>query len=108
MDPLRTFHPLVRGWFVETFGEPTPPQHDGWQEIASGRHTLIAAPTGSGKTLAAFLWAINRLVERGLDGTLTDKTYVVYISPLKALGNDIERNLQAPPRAIRQRAPAQR
>ena len=104
MDPLRSFHPLVRGWFSETFGEPTAPQREGWQQIASGRHTLIAAPTGSGKTLAAFLWAINRLVERGLKGTLDDKTYLVYISPLKALGNDIERNLQAPLRAIRERA----
>ena len=108
MDPLRTFHPLVRGWFAETFGEPTAPQRDGWGEIASGRHTLIAAPTGSGKTLAAFLWAINRLVERGLEGTLAEKTYVVYISPLKALANDIERNLQAPLRGIRERATAER
>src|SRR6266511_2648339 len=104
MDALRGFHPLVRGWFTETFGEPTAPQRDGWPQIASGKHTLIAAPTGSGKTLAAFLWAINGLIERALKGTLDEKTYIVYISPLKALGNDIERNLQAPLRAIRERA----
>jgi len=98
------FHPLVAGWFEERFGTPTAPQAAGWAEIASGRHALIAAPTGSGKTLAAFLWSINRLVERAVDGTLTDQTQVVYISPLKALGNDIEKNLQEPLRGVRERA----
>ncbi|MDQ7848765.1 MAG: DEAD/DEAH box helicase [Armatimonadota bacterium] len=98
------FHPLVAGWFTDRFGGPTAPQRAGWREIASGRHTLIAAPTGSGKTLAAFLWAINRLVEQGLAGALPDRTQVVYVSPLKALGNDIEKNLQEPLRGIRQRA----
>ncbi len=90
------FHPLVEQWFVGRFGEPTDPQTRGWPPIAAGRNTLIAAPTGSGKTLAAFLVCIDRLVRRWLDGTLDDKTYVVYVSPLKALGNDIHRNLQEP------------
>src|SRR5580765_3152984 len=104
MEHLASFHPFVRAWFEETFGQPTAPQRDGWEQIASGRDTLIAAPTGSGKTLAAFLWAINGLVERALAGTLDEKTYLVYVSPLKALGNDIEQNLQVPLRAIRERA----
>jgi ATP-dependent Lhr-like helicase len=64
MESAPPFHPLVTGWFTERFGEPTAPQRAGWREIASGRHTLIAAPTGSGTTLAAFLWAINRLVDQ--------------------------------------------
>ena len=88
------FHPLVRDWFRDRFGKPTPPQAAGWGEIARGRDTLIAAPTGSGKTLAAFLWSINRLIAPA--GTVQDHTQVVYISPLKALGNDIQKNLQEP------------
>ena len=91
------FHLLVRRWFAENFtGGPTAAQQAGWAHIAGGRATLIAAPTGSGKTLAAFLWSINRLVERGLGGGLEDRTSVVYVSPLKALGNDIEKNLRVP------------
>ena len=88
------FHPLVRDWFRDRFGKPTPPQAAGWGEIARGRDTLIAAPTGSGKTLAAFLWSINQLIAPA--ETLQDHTQVVYISPLKALGNDIQKNLQEP------------
>src|SRR5262245_34618521 len=76
------FHPLVGRWCAERFREPTPPQVAGWEHIRSGTDTLIAAPTGSGKTLAAFLWALNELVEAALNGTLTDRTYVVYVSPL--------------------------
>src|SRR5512140_339424 len=106
------FHPLVARWFTERFGAPTAPQAAGWSHIASGRDTLIAAPTGSGKTLAAFLWAIDRLIASGArgpaagassagplpvrslrgaktEGPLEDLTRVVYISPLKALANDI-------------------
>jgi ATP-dependent Lhr-like helicase len=94
------FHPLLRRWFSERFSAPTPPQAEGWAHIAAGRATLIAAPTGSGKTLAAFLWSINRLVERGLSGGLEDRTSVVYVSPLKALGNDIEKNLREPLKEI--------
>jgi ATP-dependent Lhr-like helicase len=89
-------HPLVRRWFTARFSAPTPPQTAGWAHIAGARDTLIAAPTGSGKTLAAFLWAINRLIERASAGQLEDRTSVVYISPLKALGNDIQKNLQQP------------
>ena len=90
------FHPLVRHWFSQRFGTPTSPQERGWASIAAGRSTLIAAPTGSGKTLAAFLWSVDRLIKRALKGELDDRTSVVYISPLKALGNDIAKNLQAP------------
>lgn len=88
------FHPLVRDWFRDRFGRPTPPQAAGWKEIARGRDTLIAAPTGSGKTLAAFLWSINQLVTHAEEAH--DHTRVVYVSPLKALGNDIQKNLQEP------------
>src|SRR5438477_10568773 len=89
-------HPLVQGWFVQKFATPTEPQEQGWPHIISGRSTLISAPTGSGKTLAAFLACIDGLVRKALAGELTDRTEVVYISPLKALGNDIHRNLEIP------------
>jgi ATP-dependent Lhr-like helicase len=89
-----SFHPLVERWFGETFAAPTAVQEAGWREIAAGRDTLISAPTGSGKTLTAFLWAVNALVEAG--AALEDRVHVVYVSPLKALGNDIQRNLQVP------------
>ena len=82
------FHPLIQRWFNARFGAPTPAQALGWQSIAAGRSTLIAAPTGSGKTLAAFLWSIDRLFQRAVKGELEDKTQVVYVSPLKALAND--------------------
>ncbi|MCL6553570.1 MAG: DEAD/DEAH box helicase [Firmicutes bacterium] len=95
------FHPLVARWFAGRFPAPTPPQAAGWAEIARGRDVLIAAPTGSGKTLAAFLWAINDLVEAAARGMLQDETAVVYVSPLRALGNDIERNLHDPLAGIR-------
>ena len=100
------FDPLVAGWFADSFRGATPPQEAGWQKIAAGRDTLIAAPTGSGKTLAAFLWAIDELVREARAGTLADATSVVYVSPLKALGNDIEKNLAVPLAAIRERADA--
>jgi len=90
------FHPLVARWFAERFATPTAPQAAGWTHIAAGRDTLIAAPTGSGKTLAAFLWAINGLIERATAGQLDDRTSVIYVSPLKALANDIQKNLQQP------------
>ena len=94
--PLSQFHPLVRTWFQERFDAPTQAQAMGWPAIARGRHTLIAAPTGSGKTLAAFLTCLDGLVRTALDGGLPDVTQVVYVSPLKALSNDIERNLAEP------------
>ena len=94
------FLPFTRRWFDETFVEPTPPQRDGWESIAAGRDTLIVAPTGSGKTLAAFLWAIDALVRRAAEGTLAGETSVVYVSPLRALANDIRVNLLEPLEAI--------
>ena len=89
-------HPLVAEWFVHKFGTPTEPQEQGWPHILAGRTTLISAPTGSGKTLAAFLACIDRLVRKALAGDLTDRTEVLYVSPLKALGNDIQKNLEGP------------
>ena len=89
-------HPLVAEWFVTRFGTPTEPQEQGWPHILAGRTTLISAPTGSGKTLAAFLACIDRLVRKALAGDLTDRTEVLYVSPLKALGNDIQKNLEIP------------
>src|SRR5271157_1218037 len=89
-------HPLVAEWFVARFGSPTEPQEQGWPEILAGRTTLISAPTGSGKTLAAFLICIDRLVRQALDGSLVNRTEVLYVSPLKALGNDIQKNLDGP------------
>jgi ATP-dependent Lhr-like helicase len=89
-------HPLVQEWFVRRFGTPTEPQEQGWPHILSGRTTLISAPTGSGKTLAAFLACIDRLVRKALAGDLRDRTEVLYVSPLKALGNDIQKNLEVP------------
>src|ERR1700756_792655 len=95
-NSLAWAHALVQDWFVQRFGTPTEPQEEGWPEILAGRTTLIAAPTGSGKTLAAFLACIDRLVRKALAGQLQDRTEVLYISPLKALGNDIQKNLEAP------------
>ena len=89
-------HPLVQEWFVSRFGTPTEPQEQGWPHILAGDTTLIAAPTGSGKTLAAFLACIDRLVRKALAGHLSDRTEVLYVSPLKALGNDIQKNLEIP------------
>jgi ATP-dependent Lhr-like helicase len=102
---LDRFHPAVRAWFEQRFpAGPSAPQRAGWPAIRSGTHTLIAAPTGSGKTLAAFLWGIDELIRLGLDspgGILPDETRVIYVSPLKALGNDIAKNLREPLDGIR-------
>jgi ATP-dependent helicase Lhr and Lhr-like helicase len=89
-------HPLVAEWFVQRFATPTEPQEQGWPHILAGRTTLISAPTGSGKTLAAFLTCIDKLVRKALAGDLADRTEVLYVSPLKALGNDIQKNLEIP------------
>jgi ATP-dependent Lhr-like helicase len=89
-------HPLVRDWFEARFGTPTEPQVQGWPHILAGRSTLISAPTGSGKTLAAFLACLDGLVRQAAAGTLSNRTEVLYISPLKALGNDIQKNLDGP------------
>src|SRR5918995_467139 len=93
---LEIFHPAVARWFARSFPAPTDPQSHAWPEIKQQRHTLIAAPTGSGKTLAAFLSAIDDLVRLGVNGNLDDSTHVIYVSPLKALSNDVQRNLQIP------------
>ncbi len=104
MSALAGFDPLVSDWFRESLGEPTEPQVLGWPEIRSGRDVLISAPTGSGKTLAAFLEAIDELVRRSRAGDLPDAVQVVYVSPLKALSNDIQKNLEGPLAAIQARA----
>ncbi|GEJ55842.1 DEAD/DEAH box helicase [Anaeromyxobacter diazotrophicus] len=93
---LDGFHPLVARWFEARFATPTEPQAAGWPAIQAGRDALLSAPTGSGKTLAAFLACLDRLVRQALAGELRDATEVLYVSPLKALGNDVEKNLQAP------------
>jgi ATP-dependent Lhr-like helicase len=97
------FHPAVAEWFDERFAAPTAAQMEAWAAIKAGKHTLIAAPTGSGKTLAAFLAAIDDLVRQSVEGRLTDTTQIVYVSPLKALSNDIHRNLEAPLAGIREK-----
>src|SRR6185436_16796997 len=96
------FHPVVARWFEEKFGSPTEPQQRGWPAIQSGAHTLIAAPTGSGKTLAAFFASLDELFRDGLAGNLKDETRVLYVSPLKALSNDIHKNLDEPLAGIRE------
>jgi ATP-dependent helicase Lhr and Lhr-like helicase len=93
---LRPFQPLVRQWFAETLGQPSAPQIAGWPAIATGEHTLILAPTGTGKTLAAFLWEINALITEGQQAPLPNAVQILYVSPLKALANDIHRNLERP------------
>jgi len=99
---LEIFHPAVARWFARSFPAATEPQLRAWPEIKKHRHTLIAAPTGSGKTLAAFLSAIDDLVRLGLEGQLDDSTHVIYVSPLKALSNDVQRNLQVPLEGIQE------
>ena len=101
-NPLSVFHPTIQRWFNSKFEEPTQPQRLGWPSIQSGQDTLISAPTGSGKTLAAFLAAIDSLFRQGLTEGLPDKCQVVYVSPLKALSNDIQKNLAQPLEEIRQ------
>src|SRR5258705_795973 len=107
MSTTHLFHPAVADWFGKRFAGPTPAQAQAWPAIQSGRHVLIAAPTGSGKTLAAFLAAIDSLVRQGLEGTLKDETQIVYVSPLKALSNDIKKNLEEPLAGIREALRAQ-
>ena len=99
MAPLDAFTPRVRDWFANAFAEPTPAQAQAWPAIATGEHVLISAPTGSGKTLAAFLWGLDRLAADPLPDD-DRRTRLVYVSPLKALSYDIERNLRAPLRGI--------
>jgi len=102
--PLTSFHPLIADWFRSSVGEPTDVQIQAWPAIQSGAHALIAAPTGSGKTFAAFLSCIDHLFKQALARELDDHTHVLYVSPLKALSNDIQKNLQQPLAAIGQAA----
>jgi ATP-dependent Lhr-like helicase len=102
--PLAAFHPTLQRWFGETLGEPTAPQRAAWPAIRAGKHVLVSAPTGSGKTLAAFLSAIDALVREGTE--LADETRVLYVSPLKALANDVQKNLLGPLAELRQRDPS--
>ena len=104
LDALAWAHPVVREWFIGKFGTPTAPQELGWPPILAGRPTLISAPTGSGKTLAAFLICIDKLIRQAMDGSLAACTAVVYVSPLKALSNDVQKNLEQPLREIQQLA----
>jgi ATP-dependent Lhr-like helicase len=101
-DPLRAFGALTREWFTGAFSAPTPAQAGAWASISSGDNTLVVAPTGSGKTLAAFLWALDRLADSPAPADPRLRCRVLYISPLKALAVDIERNLRAPLAGIRQ------
>ena len=94
--PLTSFHPIIATWFRDCVGSPTEVQAKSWPAIASGKHTLIMAPTGSGKTLAAFLSSIDTLFQQGIAGALVDETQILYVSPLKALSNDVQKNLQTP------------
>ena len=94
------FHPVIAAWFERKFGSPTAPQEQGWPPIRSGAHTLIAAPTGSGKTLAAFLASLDALFQAGLKTDLPDEIQVVYVSPLKALSNDIHKILVTTPESL--------
>src|SRR5689334_17688503 len=100
---LKPFHPIVRAWFRETLGAPSAPQREGWPAIASGASTLILAPTGTGKTLSAFLWELNQLIVDGAKEPLPNAVQILYVSPLKALNNDIQRNLERPLAELRER-----
>ncbi|ADO74765.1 DEAD/DEAH box helicase [Stigmatella aurantiaca] len=104
---LEPFHPVVRRWFAERLGEPSRPQVEGWPLIQTGADVLIAAPTGSGKTLTAFLAAVDQLFRQALEGSLPDSTQVLYVSPLKALGNDVQKNLLQPLEELLARARAE-
>lgn len=94
--PLTRFHPACQNWFQSRFGAPSEAQSQAWPAIQDGKHTLISAPTGSGKTLAAFYAAIDDLVQKGLNNQLHDGVHILYVSPLKALSNDIQKNLEQP------------
>jgi ATP-dependent Lhr-like helicase len=96
MPLLKSFHPVVADWFIDRFKAPSEVQRQAWPAIQAGQSTLIAAPTGSGKTLAAFLAVIDQLVRQGLESPLPDETRILYVSPLKALSNDIHKNLELP------------
>ncbi|MGH3606035.1 MAG: DEAD/DEAH box helicase, partial [Pseudonocardiaceae bacterium] len=104
VDVLDLFSPATRDWFASAFAAPTPAQEGAWRAAAAGEHALVVAPTGSGKTLAAFLWALDRLAIAGPPDEPMRRCRVLYISPLKALAVDVERNLRSPLAGIRQAA----
>ena len=93
---LASFHPIIARWFRDSIGKPTDVQTASWPALCSGEHALIAAPTGSGKTLAAFLASIDSLFRQALSNDLADHTQILYVSPLKALSNDVQKNLRRP------------
>ena len=95
-DPLSRFSEPTRAWFAAAFAEPTAAQVGAWEAIGAGRHALVVAPTGSGKTLSAFLWSLDRLLTSQRPSDRTKRTRVLYVSPLKALAVDVERNLRSP------------
>src|ERR1700742_627770 len=95
-DPFACFHPVTATWFSRAYGQPTPPQRMGWPVIARGESALILAPTGSGKTLTAFLWCLDRLMLHSQPENRANGTRILYVSPLKALAVDVERNLRVP------------
>lgn len=107
MPPLDAFLPAVQAWFRENLGLPTPPQAEGWPAIQRGEHTLILSPTGSGKTLAAFLWGSTSCTARSGGQAAAEGVRLLYVSPLKALNNDVERNLRLPLAGIRRVAQEQ-
>lgn len=100
-EVLNIFHPAVKEWFLSNIGIPSLPQVEGWPQIQSGKNVLVSAPTGAGKTLAAFLESINRMLEMGLRHELPEGVFILYVSPLKALNNDINKNLEIPFQGIR-------
>ena len=100
---MQNFNSSVWQWFQDAIGKPTEAQQQAWPAIKEKKNTLISAPTGSGKTLSAFFSIIDDLIQKGLEGSLEEKTYVVYVSPLKALSNDIEKNLRLPIRGLKER-----
>src|SRR4029453_2105911 len=102
-DPLQVFSPATATWFREVFAHPTAAQNGAWQAISAGENALVVAPTGSGKTLAAFLWALDELT-RSPQPSSKERCRVLYVSPLKALAVDVERNLRAPLAGITQTA----
>ncbi|HSZ57060.1 MAG TPA: DEAD/DEAH box helicase [Tepidisphaeraceae bacterium] len=102
--PLAGFHPTIQRWFLQRFGQASEPQREGWPHIRAGRHTLISSPTGTGKTLAAYLSAIDSLARQG--AALSDQTTVLYVSPLRALSNDVQKNLQVPLRELHEMDPS--
>src|SRR5918911_4925700 len=104
VEELQRFGPATRAWFSAAFATPTAAQVGAWQAVSAGRHTLVVAPTGSGKTLAAFLWSLDRLAATPPPADRSRRCRVLYVSPLKALAVDVERNLRAPLTGIRHAA----